>query len=202
MIAVRHRRAEGTSGSTTSPRAGAASPSASPSPSTAPTPRSWRPTPSATATSGSSTARRRGTPASTRAQYDLIFARTSGKPGDGAGITAFLVPTDTPGFKVEEFLWTFNMPTDHARISLTDVRVPRRRDLRRRGPRPAGRAALLQREPHPPGRLQPRAPRSSASTSRSSTPRSASRSASRWPPTRPSSSRSSSCRRSARCCGR
>ena len=29
-----------------------------------------------------------------------------------------------PGFKVEEFLWTFNMPTDHAHISLTDVRVP------------------------------------------------------------------------------
>jgi alkylation response protein AidB-like acyl-CoA dehydrogenase len=59
-----------------------------------------------------------------RAQYDLIFARTSGKPGDGMGITAFLVPTSSPGFKVEEFLWTFNMPTDHAHISLTDVRVP------------------------------------------------------------------------------
>src|ERR687898_3222825 len=59
-----------------------------------------------------------------KAQYDLIFARTSGQPGDGMGITAFLVPTDAPGFKVEEFLWTFNMPTDHARISLTDVRVP------------------------------------------------------------------------------
>ena len=29
-----------------------------------------------------------------------------------------------PGFKIEEFLWTFNMPTDHAHISLTDVRVP------------------------------------------------------------------------------
>src|SRR5262245_18204217 len=59
-----------------------------------------------------------------KAQYDLIFARTSGQPGDGKGITAFLVPTDSPGFKVEEFLWTFNMPTDHGRISLTDVRVP------------------------------------------------------------------------------
>ncbi len=58
------------------------------------------------------------------AQYDLIFARTSGQPGDGRGITAFLVPTDSPGFKVEEFLWTFNMPTDHAHISLTNVRVP------------------------------------------------------------------------------
>jgi alkylation response protein AidB-like acyl-CoA dehydrogenase len=59
-----------------------------------------------------------------RAQYDLIFARTSGEPGDGMGITAFLVPTDSPGFRIEEFLWTFNMPTDHAHISLTDVRVP------------------------------------------------------------------------------
>src|SRR5207245_1679375 len=53
------------------------------------------------------------------AQYDLIFARTSGKPGDGDGITAFLTPTDAPGFKVEEFLWTFNMPTDHAHVSFT-----------------------------------------------------------------------------------
>lgn len=58
------------------------------------------------------------------APYDLIFARTSGEDGDGTGITAFLVPTDSPGFEIEEFLWTFNMPTDHATISLTDVRVP------------------------------------------------------------------------------
>lgn len=59
-----------------------------------------------------------------KAKWDLIFARTSGQAGDGAGITAFLVPTDAPGFKIEEFLWTFNMPTDHATISLTNVRVP------------------------------------------------------------------------------
>ncbi|HUJ64169.1 MAG TPA: acyl-CoA dehydrogenase family protein [Acidimicrobiales bacterium] len=58
------------------------------------------------------------------ASHDLIFARTSGSAGDGGGITAFLVPTDSPGFKVEEYLWTFNMPTDHGHISLTDVRVP------------------------------------------------------------------------------
>ena len=58
------------------------------------------------------------------APYDLIFARTSGKAGDGHGITAFLVPTKSEGFKVEEYLWTFNMPTDHAHVSLTDVRVP------------------------------------------------------------------------------
>ncbi|MEA3018767.1 MAG: acyl-CoA dehydrogenase [Actinomycetota bacterium] len=59
-----------------------------------------------------------------KSQYDLIFARTSGNPGDGEGITAFLTPTKSPGFEILEFLWTFNMPTDHAHIRLTDVRVP------------------------------------------------------------------------------
>jgi acyl-CoA dehydrogenase len=58
------------------------------------------------------------------ASHDLIFARTSGAPGDGAGITAFLVPVAAPGFTVEEYLWTFNMPTDHARVTLREVRVP------------------------------------------------------------------------------
>jgi acyl-CoA dehydrogenase len=58
------------------------------------------------------------------ASHDLIFARTSGKPGDAHGITAFLTPVDSPGFTVEEYLWTFNMPTDHARVSLHNVRVP------------------------------------------------------------------------------
>jgi alkylation response protein AidB-like acyl-CoA dehydrogenase len=59
-----------------------------------------------------------------KAQYDMIMARTSGKAGDGDGITAFLVPTKNEGFEVLEYLWTFNMPTDHAHIRLTDVRVP------------------------------------------------------------------------------
>ena len=58
-----------------------------------------------------------------KAQYDMIMARTSGKPGDGDGITAFLVPMQAEGMKVEEMLWTFNMPTDHGRVSITDVRV-------------------------------------------------------------------------------
>ena len=59
-----------------------------------------------------------------KAKYDMIFARTSGSAGDGAGITAFLVPTDSEGFRVEEMLWTFNMPTDHGHVTLKDVRVP------------------------------------------------------------------------------
>jgi alkylation response protein AidB-like acyl-CoA dehydrogenase len=54
----------------------------------------------------------------------MIMARTSGKAGDGEGITAFLVPMDAPGMKIEEMLWTFNMPTDHGTVSITDVRVP------------------------------------------------------------------------------
>jgi acyl-CoA dehydrogenase len=57
------------------------------------------------------------------AQHDIVFARTSGTAGDASGITAFLVPTNAEGFKVEEYMWTFNMPTDHARVSLHDVRV-------------------------------------------------------------------------------
>ncbi len=57
------------------------------------------------------------------ATHDYIFARTSGRPGDGRGITCFIVPTDSPGFEVQEFMWTFNMPTDHAHVTLSDVRV-------------------------------------------------------------------------------
>jgi alkylation response protein AidB-like acyl-CoA dehydrogenase len=59
-----------------------------------------------------------------RATHDLVFARTSGEPGDGDGITAFLVPVDTPGFSVDFLWWTFNMPTDHAEVTLRGVRVP------------------------------------------------------------------------------
>ncbi len=58
------------------------------------------------------------------AQCDMVMARTSGEPGDARGITAFLVPMDATGVNVEEYLWTFNMPSDHARVSCTDVRVP------------------------------------------------------------------------------
>ena len=59
-----------------------------------------------------------------KASCDMVMARTGGKAGDANGITAFLVPTDAKGFKVEEMLWTFNMPTDHGRVSLTNVFVP------------------------------------------------------------------------------
>jgi acyl-CoA dehydrogenase len=58
------------------------------------------------------------------ATHDLIFARTGGKDGDPSGITCFIVPTKSPGFVIEEYLWTFNMPTDHPRVSLKDVYLP------------------------------------------------------------------------------
>ncbi|MDT7838130.1 acyl-CoA dehydrogenase family protein [Aquabacterium sp. OR-4] len=58
------------------------------------------------------------------ATHCTLFARSSGAAGDARGITAFLVPADAPGVKIEEYLWTFNMPTDHPRVSFTDVWVP------------------------------------------------------------------------------
>lgn len=58
------------------------------------------------------------------ATHMMCFARTSGEDGDARGISCLLVPADAPGVKIEEYLWTFNMPTDHPRVSLTDVWVP------------------------------------------------------------------------------
>ncbi|MCW2816130.1 MAG: putative acyl-CoA dehydrogenase [Nocardioides sp.] len=58
------------------------------------------------------------------AEVDLVFARTSGQDGKAEGISAFLVPTDAPGFEVPFYWWTFNMPTDHAEVRLDGVRVP------------------------------------------------------------------------------
>jgi acyl-CoA dehydrogenase len=58
-----------------------------------------------------------------RASHDLVFARTSGSPGQPLGITAFIVPRDAPGLSVDFYWWTFNMPTDHAEVTLREVRV-------------------------------------------------------------------------------
>ncbi|MEO1074041.1 MAG: acyl-CoA dehydrogenase family protein [Pseudomonadota bacterium] len=54
----------------------------------------------------------------------LTFARHSGQAGDAKGIGCFVVDTKTPGFEIGEYLWTFNMPTDHPKCSFTDVFVP------------------------------------------------------------------------------
>ncbi|HUQ13225.1 MAG TPA: acyl-CoA dehydrogenase [Novosphingobium sp.] len=58
------------------------------------------------------------------ATHVALFARTDGKPGDARGITCFLVPNPSPGLTIDEYLWTFNMPTDHARFFLDNVWVP------------------------------------------------------------------------------
>ncbi len=58
------------------------------------------------------------------ATHCATFARTSGKDGDAKGITCFLVPNPAEGMVIEEYLWTFNMPTDHPRVSFTNVWVP------------------------------------------------------------------------------
>jgi alkylation response protein AidB-like acyl-CoA dehydrogenase len=74
------------------------------------------------------------------AQYDIVFARTSGEQGAASGITAFLVPTDAPGFEVLYHHWTFNMPSDHSEVALRDVRVP---DTAIIGEQGAGLAAAM-----------------------------------------------------------
>ena len=58
------------------------------------------------------------------ATHVMLFARTSGAAGDGTGVTAFLVPANDPGVDIQEYLWTFNMPTDHARVAYRSVWVP------------------------------------------------------------------------------
>ena len=70
-----------------------------------------------------------------RAHYDLVFARTSGEPGAHRGITAFLVPTATPGLEVLYQHWTFNMPSDHAEVALTRRARAGDGDRGRGGPR-------------------------------------------------------------------
>jgi len=57
------------------------------------------------------------------ANYIMCFCRTEGPDGAADGLTVFLVPASDPGVKIEEYLWTFNMPTDHPRVSIKDVWV-------------------------------------------------------------------------------
>ncbi|MBP6903471.1 MAG: acyl-CoA/acyl-ACP dehydrogenase, partial [Burkholderiaceae bacterium] len=58
------------------------------------------------------------------ATHCATFARTSGSDGSARGISCFLVPNPCEGLVIEEYLWTFNMPTDHPRVSFSGVWVP------------------------------------------------------------------------------
>ena len=58
------------------------------------------------------------------ATHVMVFARHSGQDGDAHGIGCFVVDVADPGFQVGDYLWTFNMPTDHPTCTFTDVFVP------------------------------------------------------------------------------
>ena len=58
------------------------------------------------------------------ATHCAAFCRTSGKDGDAKGITCILVPAGNPGMVVDEYMWTFNMPTDHPRMHFENCWVP------------------------------------------------------------------------------
>jgi alkylation response protein AidB-like acyl-CoA dehydrogenase len=58
------------------------------------------------------------------ATHCAAFCRTSGKDGDAKGITCLLVPASNPGMVVDEYMWTFNMPTDHPRMHFENCWVP------------------------------------------------------------------------------
>ncbi|MFT4572477.1 MAG: acyl-CoA dehydrogenase [Hyphomicrobiaceae bacterium] len=58
------------------------------------------------------------------ATHIMIFARTGGVDGAARGITCFLMPTDAEGYDIDEYMWTFNMPTDHGRFTLKNVWLP------------------------------------------------------------------------------
>lgn len=58
------------------------------------------------------------------ATHVMVFARHSGQDGDAKGIGCFIVPTDAAGFEVGEYMWTFNMPTDHPKCTFDNVWIP------------------------------------------------------------------------------
>ncbi len=59
------------------------------------------------------------------ASHCALFARTSAATTatPAASPASWCRPT-SDGVKIEEYMWTFNMPTDHPRVSFTDVFVP------------------------------------------------------------------------------
>lgn len=58
-----------------------------------------------------------------RAQYGLVFARTSADRGRN-GVTCFIVDTDTPGFEVQRIVHTLRSAHYATELTFTDMRVP------------------------------------------------------------------------------
>ncbi|EUA13772.1 acyl-CoA dehydrogenase, N-terminal domain protein [Mycobacterium xenopi 4042] len=135
-----------------------------------------------------------------RATHDLIFARTSGEPGQATGITAFLVPTDAPASRCRSTGGLSTCPPTTAKSNCGTCGCPPTRcsakstaawTLRRRsctktgfGKRPAASAQ-----------------RSTALTAPPSTPASEQCSANRCRSTRPCNGRWPNCRPKPRWCG-
>ena len=59
-----------------------------------------------------------------KASHVLVFARHAGEDGSPTGIGCFVTSTQAEGFQIGEYLWTFNMPTDHPHCTLQEVFVP------------------------------------------------------------------------------
>ena len=135
------------------------------------------------------------------ATHCALFARTSGEDGDARGITCFLVPANNEGVKVEEYMWTFNMPTDHPRVSFTDVFVADDALFGEVGRGLSLGAVLRPPEPHPPGRELARRGGLLHQRERQIRARAQAVRQGRWPRTRRSSGRWSSSRPRPRCCG-
>ncbi|MFB6220915.1 MAG: acyl-CoA dehydrogenase family protein [Halolamina sp.] len=59
------------------------------------------------------------------ADFHIVFARTSGEPGDADGITAFIVDADQDGIVLEEIERVMGgVPGEHCTFRYDDVRVP------------------------------------------------------------------------------
>jgi len=58
-----------------------------------------------------------------RADYGLVFARTSAEKGRG-GVTCFIVDTDTPGFHVRRIVHTLRSAHYATELQFEDMRVP------------------------------------------------------------------------------
>ena len=76
------------------------------------------------AMAGASMARRCGIRACMWPRMTWCSAARRGDDGDARGLTCLIVPMNAEGVKIEEYMWTFNMPTDHARVSFKNVWVP------------------------------------------------------------------------------
>ena len=130
----------------------------------------------------------------------MTFARTNGDNGKARGITCFVVPSDAPGFEIGEYMWTFNMPTDHPKVKYTDVWVPESAMLGELTMVSRSRSILCTKTAS--GKRQARwVLRNIVSTGRSTTRANANHLANRWRSIRAFSFLWWSCKPMPKCCG-